>query len=219
MYDTIQYAGEILLENDKQAYETLIRVFCNDESFLVFTSTLYYLSFPDKVDSIDLPAHFCNTIFFAMFAQCETLERICMHQSVTCIQELAFAGCENLKEVIFSPNINEIPKQAFTLCTSLEEIHIPANIHIVGEAAFERCKKLRHISMDDGIQRIDFCAFFNCESLKSIYIPRSVVSMGAGVFLECNSLTDVFCEVDEKPEGWDENWLCCNAKVHWGVDR
>ena len=73
--------------------------------------------------------------------------------------------------------------------------------------------------MDDGIQRIDFCAFFNCESLRSIHIPRSVVSMGAGVFLECSSLTDVFCEVDEKPEGWDENWLCCNAKVHWGVDR
>ena len=59
------------------------------------------------MDSIDLPTHFCNTLFFAMFAQCETLERICMHQSVTSIQELAFAGCENLKEVVF---LNIAPK-------------------------------------------------------------------------------------------------------------
>ena len=52
-----------------------------------------------------------------------------------------------------------------------------------------------------------------------MFIPRSVATIKGAIFLNCDSLTDVYCEIEEKPLGWDELWLGCEATVHWGVTR
>ncbi len=219
LYDTIQYTGEILLDNNKEAFETLMRINCNHAEFVIFTSTMYYLIIQNYPNSFKSPKYFCNVIFCGMFAQCETLKSIKIHDSVTQIDEFAFAGCENLKEVVFGENVETISKQAFTQCTSLDSIHIPSNIKVIGEAAFERCSKLSNLHICDGVQTIELCAFYSCQSLKSVFIPRSVATIKGAIFLNCDSLTDVYCEIEEKPLGWDELWLGCEATVHWGVTR
>jgi len=219
LYDTIQYTGEMLLNDNKEAFETLIRVHCNSAEFLVFTSTLFYLISQNHSDSFHIPQNFCNVIFCGMFAECETLHRIHTHPSVTLIDDFAFAGCENLNDVVLGENLNKIGQQSFSLCTSLTSISIPANVSIIGEAAFERCKSLTNVYISDGVQEIGLCAFYECISLKEIFIPQSVIKMNSGVFLKCESLTDIYCEAEEQPIGWDNHWLTCDAIVHWGAKR
>ena len=138
-------------KHNKEAFETLMRINCNHAEFVIFTSTMYYLIIQNYPNSFKSPKYFCNVIFCGMFAQCETLKSIKIHDSVTQIDEFAFAGCENLKEVVFGENVETISKQAFTQCTSLDSIHIPSNIKVIGEAAFERCSKLSNLHICDGV--------------------------------------------------------------------
>lgn len=219
MYDTIQYLGEILLHHNKNAFELLLKINCDDEGFKTFTSIMYYLVSQNYSDIFKTPSYFCNVIFGGMFAECETLQKIIFHPSVTRIDAVAFIGCENLREIVFGENIEMISKQAFAVCSSLDSIHIPSSIKVIGEAAFERCSKLNNLHICDGVETIELRAFYSCKSLKNVFIPKSISTIKSEIFLDCDSLTDVYCEIEEKPLGWDEFWLGCDANVHWGVTR
>ena len=63
--------------------------------------------------------------------------------------------------------------------------------------------------------------FKYCTSLKNIIIPKSVVEMGYSIFEGCDSLATIYCEAEEKPEGWDDNWIGdeCDAEVIWGYKK
>ncbi len=47
--------------------------------------------------------------------------------------------------------------------------------------------------------------------MKTIVIPRGVTEMGADVFYENDSLTDIYCEIEEQPDGWNVEW-CGNYR-------
>lgn len=228
LYDTIQVVGEFLLFEEKNVFEWLIchNMVCQRgdngdetavEAFIIFQNILYYLMVQNYGDHFVHPRKFQP--YIGVFGSCSSLERLHIHNSVECIGEFAFCGCSNLRQIQLGKCLSKIEKQAFYYCTSIENIVIPSNVNIIGEAAFGICSELKNIILENGIKNIEMCAFYKCKRLNAIFIPTSVQKMGPGVFLHCQSLTDIYCEVKSKPKDWDENWICCDATIHWGVSR
>lgn len=61
-------------------------------------------------------------------------------------------------------------------------------------------------------------AFSNCISLTKVVIPSSVTTMFSFAFNECTALT-IYCEVEDKPSGWEDNWNYSNVPVVWGYSE
>ena len=60
-------------------------------------------------------------------------------------------------------------------------------------------------------------AFDGATNLKKITIPDSITSIGSNAFYDCTALTEINCEAQEKPAGWDSAWKNgCSATVNWG---
>ena len=56
------------------------------------------------------------------------------------------------------------------------------------------------------------------KDIKIVIIPRSVEIICRGVFDGCVGIKAIYCEANEKPDEWNEDWcIGCNAPVHWGV--
>jgi hypothetical protein len=117
---------------------------------------------------------------------------------VTTIGEGAFEDCTNLTSVIIAYGVTSIGASAFCCCTNLTSITIPNSVTDIGDYAFEECT-----------------------SLESVFIPNSVIEMGDSVFAEC-SIT-VYCETEEKPNGWHGDWSSTSpshngsVSVVWGA--
>lgn len=73
---------------------------------------------------------------------------------------------------------------------------------------------LTSVTISQGITNIGN-AFHYCRNLESIYIPESVTYIGSDAFRECNKLT-VYCEAEEQPAGWVEDWNENYCPVVWG---
>ena len=89
------------------------------------------------------------------------------------------------------------------------------NVTTIGDRAFSSCYSLTSIELPDSLTTIGERAFSWCTSLTSIVIPEGVTTIGNYAFYWCTSLT-IYCEVAEKPEGWDSDWNSSNCPVIWG---
>lgn len=125
----------------------------------------------------------------------ESLYRLTIPNSVIRIGAEAFRHCNNLRYVYFLENskLEIIDVGAFDSCTSLETMIIPNSVLSINDYAFSCC------------------------NIKNIIIPKNVINLGKNVFAGCTGLTDIYCEAQEKPEGWNDLWNNdCSATVHWG---
>ena len=66
--------------------------------------------------------------------------------------------------------------------------------------------KVTYVKIPSSVTKLDWQTFAYMKNLKSIVIPSSVSSItGQGVFEACENLT-IYCEVDSRPSGWDDEW-------------
>ena len=56
-------------------------------------------------------------------------------------------------------------------------------------------------------------AFLNC-GLSSVFIPSTIIKIEANAFFNAGGPT-LYCEVAEKPDGWDAIWNSSNCIVRW----
>ena len=129
--------------------------------------------------------------------------------SVTYIGERAFADCFYLNKVNYLGTADEWVQIRFVDSYSNPTYYaknLYINDELVTDVVLTTATKISH------------SAFFNCESLESIYIPKTVTTVGRSAFAGCTSLT-IYCEVDEKPTGWDDEFNYSNCQILWGQQK
>ena len=176
----------------------------------------YLFRYTGSKTELTLPENYKGktyAIYDYAFARCN-LTSVVIPDCVTAIGDYAFDGCP-IYNVHIGNGITSIGYLAFSYC-EFTSIFIPEGVTSIGDRAFEGCPSLKSIIIPDGMINIGKSAFWGCSSLKSIVIPAGVTSVGEYAFAYC-ALTDIYCEAERRPAGWDINWSReCDAKIHWG---
>lgn len=126
-----------------------------------------------------------ETIGKETFANCMSLEKIVLPDSVKYIEEEAFSGCANLKEINIPTGVETIEKETFINCTSLEKIVLPESVKYIETEAFSGCTNLKEVVMPDTIVGIHKTAFEGCNLLDTKY-PDGFVLNDDGYYMEAD---------------------------------
>lgn len=128
------------------------------------------------------------------------------------IGDYAFSNCVNLKDVIFPDNLEEIGTFAFS-DTNIHSANIQSSISI-GEYAFSGCANLIELTLPDNLKEIGSYAFCDSAYLRVMTIPASVERIGYSIFDNSRGGW-LFCEAEQRPEGWDKSWCRSQSFVVW----
>lgn len=101
------------------------RVFKNNKS-------LEFFKLPKKTKRIEN----------GLFAYCENLRQVVLHDDLEIISEKAFQYNINLKYLIIPKTVKVIGEKSFKGCANLQLLYIPTNIESVAENAFLGCENL-----------------------------------------------------------------------------
>jgi len=134
---------------------------------------------------------------------------------VNTVGQYVFQGDTTVKSVVIESGVTKIDSSAFYGCSSLSSATLPDGLVEIGSNAFLNCTALENINIPDGVTKIKSGAFAGCKLLTDIYIPDSVAKIESDAFVNCTGLT-IFCEVTEKPSGWNSKWNSSNRPVIWG---
>ena len=169
--------------------------------------------------SIEIPYSIIS-IGIGAFAYCDYLTSIVIPNSVTSIGSSAFCGCSSLTSITIPNSVTSINMGTFSECYNLTSVIFESRSKLasIGEIAFVYCRSLTTIVIPNSVTSIGKEAFAYCDSLTSIEIPDSVTSIEGRAFQGCSSLI-IYCEVNNKPSGWDNNWNYSNNPVYWGVTQ
>ncbi len=143
-------------------------------------------------------------------------------EGITYIGENAFEYCSNLQGTLTIPEgVKTIGIKAFKDCNFTGTLTIPEGVETIDEGAFWYLPNMEgELKIPGSVKIIGPNAFFQCGKLQGdLVIPRSVTTLGRGAFNNCSSLGDIYCEVTEKPTGWNREWLLSlpsSSEVYWG---
>lgn len=136
-----------------------------------------------KIEVISLPASI-NEIGQTAFKTCTNLNRLCIPEGVTVLNQYVCSDLHTAKEIILPDTIaGAIPGYAFQHCYALEEINIPVGITSIGECAFNQCHNLRECELPEGVTTISKNAFASCFGFLDFVIPSTVTTIAAFAFL------------------------------------
>ena len=94
---------------------------------------------------------------------------------------------------------------------TVKTIKCNEELEVLYSGAFGYLSSLEKVELNDGLKEIGpLC--FSYHNLEYIVIPKSVEYIGAEAFQNVT----IYCEIEEKPIGWDENFAGENCKVYWG---
>ncbi len=125
----------------------------------------------------------------------------------------AFDNMYGLTSVIIGNGVKEIGPQAFEGCKNLESVTFGNSLKAIYAEAFQYCEKLDNVVLPASLKEITYRAFSECKSLKTIVIPRGVTEMLTDAFYANDSLTDIYCEIEAQPDGWNAEW-CGNYRSY-----
>lgn len=123
----------------------------------------------------------------AAFAECDTVSRVTIPDSVESIGKYAFRGC-SMTAVKIPDSVMQIGIQAFFRCPNLTGVRIPNGLANLERGTFSSCKSLAWVEIPSSVTRIGSDVFNGCSSLTSLFVPGSVESIGDNAFYGCTSL-------------------------------
>ena len=162
----------------------------------------FYIDYPEPKGNLVIPAE---------------VENEGVKYKVTKIFGNAFCGCCGLTSVTIPESVTSIADYTFYGCSGLTSVTIPNSITRIEGWAFVNCSGLTTIAVPNSVTSIGDCAFAGCSGLLSVTIPKTVEKIGNLAFVKCTATIN--CEVDSKPNGWDNYWLGdeeYKGKVVWG---
>ena len=154
------------------------------------------------------------------FANCTSVQKIILPDTISTIQYAAFYNCINLKSINIPNGVQLWGYYALSNCNALEEISVSLDkflfetffvkatetdyqipkslktVKITGtrvpvNAFCELETSITHIEISDSVTTIGDAAFSGCDSLTSVTIGNSVTTIGEYAFYDCDSLTSV----------------------------
>ena len=120
--------------------------------------------------------------------------------SIVEIESFAFYG-SNITGLI-GGNYTKMPKDMLSHCTSLTNLQIPDTV-----------KEIESFFMSTIVCGENIPPEL---SLKELFIPASVEIIHKYAMPE--NIT-IYCEAEEQPEGWEENWANESNTIYWGQKR
>ena len=158
-------------------------------------------------------------------------------QDVEIICEGAFVSNPYITSINIPDGVKEV--YAIGFCDALESVTLPNSVTKFG--GFHYCKALKSVTLSNNMEIIPYRAFINCVSLEGVTIPRSVKAIGSFAFYGCISIDEIvipdtvteiknrafenrsteltiYCEAENKPEGWENGWNHY-ATVVWGYEE
>ena len=110
--------------------------------------------------------------------------------TVKYIGELAFANCSTLTKITLPNTVDSLGKNAFRSCAALTEVVAP-NLTKFGDRAFIFCSSLTTVPIHQAQGVIDAHAFHGATALTSVTIPSTVTQIGANAFEDCTGLKKI----------------------------
>lgn len=117
-------------------------------------------------------------------------------------------------ENIYISSIKEIGPTAFINQKQLTNVFMSSELKKINYGAFRNCSKLTNVALNDGLLYIGSTAFEKATNLEYIIIPSSVEYIGRHAFTN----TIVYCEIEYKPDAWDEYFYSHSAKVYYASE-
>lgn len=162
----------------------------------------------------------------AAFFRYDNLTTIKISASVEKIAVRAFFHCKNLQSIqvsdqnstYYSENNCCIEIKTHRLIFGCKNSIIPEGVVSVADYAFISCSALRYIHIPQSVKSIGGFSFYNCCKLTNIVLPDSVSHIGRFAFAEqikSHHRRKIFCEFNQKPDGWDKNWTDKYSDVYW----
>lgn len=99
-----------------------------------------------------------------------------------------------------------------------DQIEGISNIKIANYA-FDGNTIIKTVDLGNSVTYIGSYAFRNCSSLRQVIIPAGCTVIKAYAFQGCSTECVLNCEVNEKPDAWENNWNISNCQVIWGYTR
>ena len=146
-------------------------------------------------------------------------KEITVPNRIKIIGDRAFWNAVSLKQVELPDSVEIIGESAFAGCINLRKIKISLNLKVIGHYAFEECESLNNIKLPSSVEYIGELAFAECYELTSLIIPRSVKEIGSAFMGEGYDTAEdkvIYCEIEKKPDTWDERWNYYGIPVVWG---
>ena len=113
---------------------------------------------------------------------------------------------KNVDELTLPESLKYIGLRSFARL-QITDLNLPSGLLTLGDSAFASCSYLKTVNLGDcsELKSIGDEVFTNA-AISEITIPKSVVSVGELVFNQNSVDLTIRCEVQERPESWDENW-------------
>ena len=132
-----------------------------------------------------------TSIGWKAFADCATLTKVSIPNSVTSIEEFAFNNCISLTSVAIPNSVDSIKGSAFADCIALKTATLGNNVKYIGEKTFQHCTSLASITIPNSVDSIKESAFADCIGLQSVTLGNNVKYVGERAFQHCTSLTSI----------------------------
>ena len=120
------------------------------------------------------------------FSNCNRLESVSIHQSISDWGSYTFSNCYNLKQVILEDGLTAIGEYAFAW-SGITKITLPASMKTIASGAFYETE-LTSIALPEGVVRLGENAFAYCDSLETVSLPQSLTYIGPEAFSGCYTL-------------------------------
>ena len=119
----------------------------------------------------------------------------------------------DIKTLRIPSGVKKIGKGALVFCVGLNSVDLPIGLEVIDESAFTLDVELKKVNIPNTVVSIGADAFWSCD-IDEIVIPNSVKSIGKNAFKDC--YTDIYCEAQSQPDGWDSAWKGEKCLVIWG---
>lgn len=121
------------------------------------------------------------------FAECVSLRRAHLPDTLVRMDPGCFAECHDLAEVRLSPQMEIIQMSAFYGCKALKRITLPDSVREIDPLAFAGCASLEEIRLSENLQTVMRGAFYGCSRLRRPRLPETLDAESREVFEKLGS--------------------------------